>query len=192
MIKFRGSFATIEECDERAEYLIREVDSYHPIFHSYVGRPFPLTTNSDFSEDTKEIDLKKKITETISSDVKEKRLNEKREIDDIKSREQKLLAETGEDFVEEPLDLYITLRVKKAQLIWTYLEHTKKKEEIRDILVKTNKQIHEMNADEPSHADNFYAKYTAARKAAGFDDKASLEKSFMMYLNEDAELDFEY
>ena len=38
--KLRGNFNTSTECNERAEYLIRNVDSYHQIYHAYVGRQF--------------------------------------------------------------------------------------------------------------------------------------------------------
>ena len=43
--KIRGNFATPIEASERAEFLIRNVDSYHQIYHAYVGRPFPITTS---------------------------------------------------------------------------------------------------------------------------------------------------
>ena len=47
--KVRGSYLTEHEANDRAEYLVKNVDSYHPIYHARVGQPFPLTESSDFS-----------------------------------------------------------------------------------------------------------------------------------------------
>ena len=64
---------------------IRTVDSYHKIFTAFVGKPFPATTSSRFAADTNEIDIKKKVTEVISKDIKRQRLEEKKEIEEIKA-----------------------------------------------------------------------------------------------------------
>ena len=44
--KIRGTYNTPQEAEERAEYIIRSVDSTHQVFHSYTGRPFPITNSS--------------------------------------------------------------------------------------------------------------------------------------------------
>lgn len=75
--KIRGCFATDIEANQRAEYIIRNVDSYHPIYHGFVGRPFPVTASSEYSAEVNEIDIKKQMTESISTDVKNKKLEEK-------------------------------------------------------------------------------------------------------------------
>ena len=49
--KLRGNYPNTEEAEQRAEFLIRNVDSYHQIYHTYVGRPFPITaSSSDIAE----------------------------------------------------------------------------------------------------------------------------------------------
>ena len=53
--KVRGVFSDVEDADDRAEHLIKSVDSYHKIFHGYIGRPFPLTLSSDFSKDIRKL-----------------------------------------------------------------------------------------------------------------------------------------
>ena len=68
MMKVRGVYATEDEANERAEFLIRNVDSYHEIFHAYVGRPFPITTSEMYSDEIKQIDIRKKTTDIISED----------------------------------------------------------------------------------------------------------------------------
>ena len=65
--KLRGNFASEIEANQRAEHLIRNVDSYHQIYHTYVGRPFPITSSSKYSADTTEIDIRKEAAGAISS-----------------------------------------------------------------------------------------------------------------------------
>jgi hypothetical protein len=81
--KIRGCFSTDIEANQRAEFIIRNVDSYHPIYHGFVGRPFPITASSDYSAEVNEIDIKKQMTDSISADVKAKKLEEKKEIEHI-------------------------------------------------------------------------------------------------------------
>ncbi len=57
MMKVRGVYATEEEANERAEFIIRNVDSYHEIFHCKVGRPFPITDSNEFANTVKSIDI---------------------------------------------------------------------------------------------------------------------------------------
>lgn len=188
--KLRGNFATEMESNQRAEYIIRNVDSYHQIFHTYVGRPFPLTTSSDYSAVTEEIDIRKETTSTISNSIKEKKEIEQRQIQEIKEREEKLLAESKQETVD-PYEEYITQRVKKAQLIFTYLEHDKKMKEIKEILIKTRKVIETMDADHPDFQESYFEKYKKAREEAGIkEDTKETENNFIKYMIEDVDLGF--
>jgi hypothetical protein len=187
--KFRGAFSTAEEADQRAEFLIRNVDSYHKIFHAYAGRPFPITVNSNFSAETSEIDIRKEMTKSISNSVKEHKSNEERTVQEIRNREENLLEESRADPEDvDPYDEYITLKVKKAQLSWTYLEHIKKIEEIKDIIIKTRKHLAELDTKNSEFQDKYYDKYMKARKESGFEDKQTAEDNFMKFLVEDANL----
>ena len=71
--KLRGNYPTDNEANERAEFLIRNVDSYHQIYHAYVGRPFPITNSSDFSGERKEIDIRKSMVDSVSASIKSKK-----------------------------------------------------------------------------------------------------------------------
>ena len=193
--KLRGNFATDIEANQRAEYLIRNVDSYHQIYHTYVGRPFPMTASSDYSAEVEEIDIRKQMSESISSEIKAKKQQEKRAMDDIKEKEEELLTESrkavrGEE-VYDPYDNYITLKVKKAQLSWTYLEHQKKMEEVKGILIKTRKDLEELDEEHPEFKDKYFDKYMEARKNAGLEgkyaeSKETSEANFIQYMVEDA------
>jgi hypothetical protein len=186
--KLRGNFATPQEADQRAEFIIRTVDSYHQIFHTYVGRPFPLTESSKYSAETSEIDIRKETTEAVSTSVKNKKADEQKTVDEIKEREEALKEDVSGENVD-PYDEYITLRVKKAQLSWTYLEHIKKMEEIKGILTQTRSEISRLDEENAEFKDKYYDKYITARKNAGIKDTAEeLEDNFMKYLVEDVKL----
>ena len=196
--KLRGNYNTPQEADQRAEFLIRNVDSYHQIYHTYVGRPFPITASSKYSAETSEIDIRKEATQAISSNIKDKKVEEQKNVDDIKKREEALLAETKniEENGVDPFDEYITLRVKKAQLLWTYQEHIKKLEEVRGIILKTRDSISVMDEKYDDFKDKYFDKYMKAREDAGIKDtQEELQSNFMAFLIEEKEvpgLDTEY
>jgi hypothetical protein len=186
--KMRGNFATEQEASQRAEYLIREVDSYHHLYHAYVGRPIPMTSSSKFSAETEEVDIRKQMTESISSNIKESKKSDQKEMKEIQERQEKLIEDTEKDH-EDPYDQYITLRVKKAQLTWTYLEHHKKMKEMREVILKARRDIAELDTDHPDFQNTYYEKYMKARRDVGFKDTPEeAEKNFLQFLVEDVDL----
>lgn len=190
MFKSRGNFATIEEANEKAESLIQNTDSYHKIYHCYVGRPFPATASSNYSAETAEVDIKKKITNVISEDVLAKKREEQKEIDEIKEKEKRLLAESkrAQDGIpEDPIETYTTNRVKYAQLTWTYIETGKKMEQMKENIIKTREILKEMDDKNPEFITKYREKYMKAREDAGIPDD---DESFIKYLGEDVDLGF--
>ena len=196
--KLRGNYNMVEEADSRAEYLIRNCDSYHSIFHTYVGRPFPITVSSKYSADTKEIDIKKEMASSMSAAVKDKVDEEAKAMNEIKNREKKMLEESAkakEDDGTGPVDVdpyeqYITLQVKKAQLSWTFVEHIKKAKEITDIIHRTRAELKQLDEEHPDYSGKYMDKYMDARKEAGLDkqDPKDLEDNFMRYMLSDVKL----
>lgn len=189
--KLRGNYSSELEASQRAEFLIRNVDSYHQIYHTYVGRPFPITASSKYSAETDEIDIRKETTSAVSQNIKEKKKEEQQIVAEIKQREEKLLEESkrGE---EDPYETYITLRVKKAQLQWTYLEHQKKMNEVKDIILKTRRELVKLDNEYPDFQNSYYNKYMEARKNAGITETTEeTQNNFMKFLVEDSPLDFD-
>ena len=188
--KVRGSYASEIEANERAEFLIRNVDSYHQIYHVYTGRPFPITSSSKFSAETSEVEIRKETASAISTNIKDKKFEEEKEIKEIKKREENLLEESRREELD-PYDEYITQRVKKAQVIFTYLEHQKKMAEVKEIIIKTRKIVEEMDEIYPEFKDSYYEKYMQARKDAGIkEDEKDTQANFIKFLVEDADLGF--
>lgn len=191
--KLRGNFSTTMEANQQAETLIRGVDSYHQIYHTYVGRPFPLTLSSKYSAETEEIDIRKEMITSVSTNIKNKKQDEARTVKEIKDREESLLEESraavADETVVDPYEEYITLRVKKAQLSWTYLEHIKKKEEIKEIILNTRTKLEELDNENPEFKDQYYEKYMKARNSAGIKESPQENQdNFIKFLVEDAVL----
>ena len=188
--KIRGTFGTELESVQRAEYIIKNVDSYNKIQHVYVGRPFPITLDSKYAAETDEIDIKKEMTKTVSQNIKDKKDEEYKTMQEIKQKEEALLEDSKKE-TEDPYDEYITQRVKLAQLSFTYLEHQKKMNEIRGIIIKTRNRVNDMNEEFPDFKETYYNKYMDAREKAGIkESKEDTQANFIKYLVEDAPLDF--
>jgi len=184
--KVRGSYSTEIEADERAEFLIRTTDSYHQIYHVPVGRPFPLTVLSDFSKEISRVELKRQTADAIGEDVKKKRQDEQREIQEIKDREKNLLEDVKQRPEDNPDDHYTTLRVKMAQLKWTYIETEKKLKQMSGLIAMARRDIEEMDSKDPSYKEKYYNKYMEARKQSGLTaTKVETDTSFMKFLLED-------
>jgi hypothetical protein len=191
MMKVRGVYATEEEANERAEWLIKNVDSYHEIYHAFVGRPFPVTTSEGFSRDIKKIDIRKKTTDVISQDILAKKEAERQDMIDIKQREQNLLDESKRaqnDEPRDPFEEYITEQVKRAQLVWTFHETQKKLGQMRDGFNKATARIRELDAANADFVDRYKEKYMEARRASGLADD---NESFIKYLGLDLAVEIE-
>tara|TARA_B100001248_G_C27328146_1_gene430065 strand:+ start:98 stop:943 length:846 start_codon:yes stop_codon:yes gene_type:complete len=191
MMKVRGVYATEEEANERADFIIRNVDSYHEIFHCKVGRPFPITEDNEFASTVHAIDIRKKTTELISKDILSKKREEKEEMESIQKREQNLLEESKKAQEGEPMDIfdeYITMNVKRAQLLWTYKETKEKLKQMKNSYIQSIDRIKEIDLENPNFKEEYKEKYMSARRDAGIPDE---KNSFVEYLGLDIETDWD-
>ena len=186
MLKVRGTFASEDEAMLRAEYLVRNVDSYHSIYHTYVGRPFPLAASAKYITETTEIDIKKSVTEETSSHIRKKRDQEKQMVKEIEEREKELVADV-EKKDDDPYDLYTELQVKKAQLSWTYSETLKKMNDMKESIIRARSEIKKMDEENADYREQYMEKYRAARKKSGLPET---DNSFMKYMGEDLDVGF--
>lgn len=197
VFKLRGNFGTLEEAQIYAEKLVRNHDSYNEIHTVRVGQCIPLTKKSELVEETDVIDLNKDVENIVSNDVKIKRQKEKVEIKTIQEREQQLLKENKEildgEYKQDPLDQYIMLKVKKAQLMWTLAETRKRIEnEIIPSIRRAREEIREMDKEYPDFDQLYYERYKNARESVGIKDQDKLNYSyFMQYLLDDNDVDLE-
>ena len=181
MVKVRGSYSSLEKCDKRAEFIIKNIDSVHKIYYAGVGKPFPITNSSDFSKDITKVEVQKKIAE----DLRQKVDKEKAEIADIKRREKELLEESNSektDTQQDPLERYITLRVKKAQLTWTYISTMKKLDEMKKSILLSRKEIIELDGKDDTLKNKYLDRYDESLKKVNISQQ---KDSFVMYIDED-------
>ena len=193
MMKVRGVYATLEEADERAEYIIRNIDSYQSILTTFVGRPFPLISGhaEKYGATLNKIDVNKKTEEVISKDIKSKREQENKEMAEIRTREERLKQDVKrevEDLPEE--EVYTTLRVKRSQLIHTYVENIKKMRELKELIYNTDNEIQAMDKQDSTLIEQYHERYMDARRESGFtDEMVNDTDTFMRYLGNDVNLD---
>jgi hypothetical protein len=180
-----GCFASEMEADQRADYIVRNVDSFHKIYYPRVGHPFPITTESKFSAVHNEIDIRKTVASEFSNDIKTQKDTDQQHIKEIQEREKLLKEDVSKEFVD-PYDEYITLKVKKAQLSGGDLEHIKKMDEIKIILKEARQQLVLLDESHPTFKDQYYQKYIDARREAGLALSPDDGDSFMRFLVEDA------
>lgn len=193
MMKIRGVFPTIEEADERAEYIVKNVDSYQSILTTFVGRPFPLIPHDaeKYGAKLNKIDVNKKTEEVISKDIKAKREQDNKEVAEIREREEKLKQDVKVEMEDLPSEeMYTTLRVKRSQLIYTYMENIKKMRELKELIYNTDKEIQVMDANDSTLIEQYHQRYMDARRESGFTDEMVQDTdTFMKYLGNDVNLD---
>lgn len=197
--KLRGNFQTEQEASDRAEKIIKETDSTHTIFHTWVGKPFPVTIDEKYVQDVEEVNIRKEQAVAISKSIKDQNKKDKKIVDEIQERQRVLKEDVKrtkksdyEDDEDEEflIDDYITLKVKKAQLHWTYMQHIEKILDLRKLILNVNVEVEQKDSENPEMKAQFYAKYMKAREQSGFTSltEEEMKNSFMQYLVEDAYL----
>jgi hypothetical protein len=171
VLKVRGTFPTMNEADKWAEHLVRNYDSYADIDFVPVGKDFPvMVDNTIYVETTREIDVRKKIEETVKEHIKNKKEEEQREIETIQERQNKLLNEHKEEQQEDmDLDYYTQLRVKKANAQHMLDECHKRMKECNEVIEKTQQQIDQVDEKSPEFKEQYLEKYKKALQAVGAD-----------------------
>ncbi len=170
VIKFRGAFPDVRAADAHVEMLLRKVSTYDEFIYGYVGLEAPLTVNGDYCEETKEVDIRKKLDETARTHVRNQVEKQKKDVEDVMERQKKLLADT-QDHKEETFDnveYYTTLRVKLASILHHKDECEKKLGDLTNKLIpNTEKAVREMDSKFPEFASQYMQKYEKALNAIG-------------------------
>ena len=160
-------------------FLIKNIDSVHSIYFAHVGRPFPITNSSKFSKDINKVKIQEKmVEEKISREDKEQR-----DIKEIKEREAEIIKQNTKPKEISRLDKYITNKVKKAQLTWTYLNTMKKLKEMKSNILDTRDEIEYSDSIDSTLKDNYLEKYNLSLKSVNITQE---KDSFIKYLEDDA------
>ncbi len=171
VMKFRGAFSNPSEAETWAEHLLRDHDTTAEIDVVHIGKHFPLLVdNTAFCDATREIDIRKKIDDTVKADIRAKKQEEQKQIDEVTKRQQKLLdksLEEEKDTTYTDIDFYTQLRVKKAQNLSLIDDARKRIEEAEAAISSTQVEIDKLDADHPEYAQNFLDNYTRALAEVG-------------------------
>jgi hypothetical protein len=182
--KIRGNFGTDTEANQKAEQLIRKVDSFHKIYHTYVGRPFPITTISDFSEEKCNVNIEKEGVKVVKNDINKNKKQQKDSENELQERSKNITKSVQEEI--SSFDQYITEKVKNAQLKDRFIQHLKALLEIKDILSDNTEVINHAESENPEFVDKYLDKYKDARKSAGIsNDNETFQNSFMKFMIND-------
>lgn len=180
--KIRGSYFTQFEAEQRAEELIKDVDSTNSIFTCLIGTPFPLVTQG-FAEELNEVDLQNQTEHTISQNVREKRRKDQKEMNELKQQEDELMEGINADPAQKEEENYITNRVKLAALKNEIHVHKKTIKECIGLQNNCAKWLFEVKARHPEYEEHYLEKYMQARKHANIPDNEDSD-NFMKYMKE--------
>lgn len=169
IFKNRGNFNTLNEAYEHSELLVRTIDSFNEIFVGFVGKEFPLTLDSKWCQETKEVDVKNKLDDIAKTKYKEQREKDQKDMEEIMERQKKLLSDNKELKQEskDDLDYYTMLRVKFANLKLSKEDILGKLKNIEDLLEKSKVEIKEMNDKHPEYQTEYMNKYKNACETSG-------------------------
>ncbi|MBL4898171.1 MAG: hypothetical protein JKX76_00860 [Colwellia sp.] len=185
-MKLIGNYEDMQDADDRANEVIREEDSYNIIRTCRVGQcTLLITPDSKYNLDGDNrniIDINKKVKDVIREDVKAKRADEAKEIEEIKERESNLQDEVDRENTDEK-EVYTTLNTKLAQLSWTYIETAKKMAAMKETIINTRSDIATMREENESVHTNMYQRFMDARAKCGIPQD---DKSFIKYFVMDA------
>lgn len=162
----RGVFEDVDKATDRAELIIKTVDSTVPIHQFYMGYWGLITNNEQFTSD--QLDVKTSEQEKALRDRAQKEADLKSEQikKELKDRKAELEKErTTEDF--DTLDYFTTQRVSEREL----RGFIKRKEEDlitqKNSLKKVQGIIGELKKKHPEYDDQWLDNYNKARERAG-------------------------
>jgi hypothetical protein len=183
VFKLRGNFETEMEADKWSENLIRNFDNFAEIDYVFVGNYFPLMDSNDiYTRSTREIDIRKLTNDTVKDAVRQKEMEEQKQIREIEERQRKLLDKSNEEEKDKSytdLDYYIQIRVKKANALYVIDEAQKKIKEAEGVVEKVSVEISDLDEKFPNYKDEFFSRYEAAIKATGGNIKDNPMVAFM-------------
>lgn len=184
MFKIRGCFASEEESDSRAEFLIKNSDSVHSIYTGRVGRPMPICDDDVADKYTADPDAyaektNKELQVRTQATDEEKKMAK----DQIEDRKQLLLLECADDYKKPEMTRYIELRNQYAQLVHLIFDTTKKLEEYKGVCAKAKKAVKKMENKNPELFKSFSDIYHKSREEVGLTNDPTVNPH-LNYMND--------
>lgn len=210
IVKFRGAFSEERHADTWADKIVRKVDSLNTNYYARVGHYFPLLKDgSMYADKNREVNLRKKIDDSVKTNAKNQREQEQQDMDEIKERQNNLLKESSkatvkdnvnnakfdeesekqeqkveEETVVDDLDSYVTLRVKKSHLQARIEDCERIIKESKKALENCRKEITDKDEKHPDFKGKFMDRYRETLEKTGIDINSS---PYIKYLISDDE-----
>jgi len=178
--KIRGAYVTVKEAEKASEKIIKNIDSTNSVFICKIGEPFPLVVRG-FAEEVKKIDINNVVEKTMVENIKQKQARDKREIEEIRKREQQLNQPVEMSPHISDLDNYITIRVRLAHTRYELDKIEQKNIELSAREKDCVSQLLELDSSDPSFEKEYMDRFNAGRESVGLNVDGKLE-SYLSYI----------
>lgn len=189
--KLRGNYRTEEDATARARDLV-ETDSTHTIYHTYVGCPFPVTTDiKQFIGDHDIVNIGNESDVATAEALRGKKADESRRKKELQDRTTELYKDAAAELPQEKIDEneYITQQVKKANLTYVYIDFLRKLQKVKSLIESSRTVCQQLDKDHPEMRESHFDIYKESRVKVGLEvDDEEIRKGFMKYMIEDVEL----
>ena len=170
MIKIRGVYNTLDECDSRCIDIIKNSDSYNKIIYGEVGHPIPITINNKYSNEMLNVDVTENASNTISENILNIKRQRKSEKDIIDGKKQfhenfdKIIKKNEKDRTTDEqsivdMNQYITARVSMATVLNHYHMTSNMLNEFSKKLNNSINIINKFDSKSDELKNNFYDKW---------------------------------
>jgi hypothetical protein len=167
---FRGTFRSVEDAENHAVTLVRDVDSYYDYDIGYTGQFFPLLDPSAtqyHEQDDKEVSLDPNHADSITKEYINKRKEEdKKEIKSMEKRRKDLIEDTKQTVIDKTtLEYYTEVQVKLASIKAKRDEYLKCIEDCKVAATKASVELDELDEKYPEYRTTYIEQYKKALKA---------------------------
>jgi len=176
-LKFRGAFVSEAEWEAHAKNIIRNVDSKHHLWPYQQGRWMPITTNEDFAKDTLEVSQQTELVDIYNQRDTEEQQKQKKLVQEIKSRERKLVEESMRKEPDKTSLDYYAQQIMKVQQLVSWLEMMRKRK--RDMLKALHNgrdEIKRLEIDSPEYREQVDEKIRCIKEGIGLDPDAPIDQ----------------
>ena len=176
-LKFRGAFASAPDWEAHAKNIIRTIDSKHHLWPYQQGRWMPITTNEDFAQETLEVSQQEEIANIYNQRETEEQQKQAQHVREVKSREQKLMAEARRKEPDQSSLDYYAQQVMKIQQLESWLEQMRKrKRDMLKALHAGNDEIKRVEESNPEYRDQVDEKIRCIKEEVGLEADTPLDR----------------
>jgi hypothetical protein len=179
-VKLRGNWTDQSQAENHSMKIIQEMDSKFPVRIGPVGTWLPITEESGFNKETKELDLEN-MDEYKKEAMRERREEEVRIKRELREKEDEV--KHGGDIYDDPLslDFYTMKRVTDQRLREMLDIKRKGLISLENKIVITQKILKRLEKEKPEYREQWIDRYNEKRREGGITDYRPSEKELEEY-----------